>query len=257
MAAAHRYPEIHCRHFIYGYPAGAPASNDLIIRDGYALSSNDGTKLADWVAYRVVPVKTGGGGQRRWRADPWLEEDETLEPEDYRGANSRLNLDRGHMAPYGSMRGTVNRRESNYLSNIMPQYSALNRGLWKQMEERERELAVSGGTVYVMAGPLFERPMPQLPGADEPHRIPSGFWKIVAVRNPGGVRVAGFIFDQRGNARSLLAHLCTVDEIERRSGLDFFWLLPPVRERRIERSIPRSWAARHFGRGSSRHRRSR
>ena len=30
-------PEIHCKHFVYGYPLGAPASNDLIIRDLYAL----------------------------------------------------------------------------------------------------------------------------------------------------------------------------------------------------------------------------
>jgi len=47
------YPEIHCKHFFYGYPTGTPQSNDLIIRDIYALSSNDDTKLADWVAYRL------------------------------------------------------------------------------------------------------------------------------------------------------------------------------------------------------------
>ncbi len=40
-------PEIHCKHFFFGYPDGAPASSDLIIRDVYALSSNDGTKFAD------------------------------------------------------------------------------------------------------------------------------------------------------------------------------------------------------------------
>ena len=46
-------PEIHCKHFIYGYPLGTPASNDLIIRNIYALSSNDERKFADWVAYRL------------------------------------------------------------------------------------------------------------------------------------------------------------------------------------------------------------
>ena len=33
-------PEIHCKHFIHGYPLGAPATNDTIIRECYALSSN-------------------------------------------------------------------------------------------------------------------------------------------------------------------------------------------------------------------------
>ena len=34
-------PEIHCKHFFYGYPEGTSTTNDLIIRDGYALLSND------------------------------------------------------------------------------------------------------------------------------------------------------------------------------------------------------------------------
>lgn len=37
-------PEIHSEHFLHGYPADAPATNDLVIRDSYALSSNDDTK---------------------------------------------------------------------------------------------------------------------------------------------------------------------------------------------------------------------
>src|SRR5690606_9298182 len=47
------WPEVHCKHFFYGRPRGTPYTNDLIIRDGYAMSSNDDTKLADWVAYRL------------------------------------------------------------------------------------------------------------------------------------------------------------------------------------------------------------
>ena len=36
--------EIHSKHFFYGQPTGTPETNDLIIRDIYALSSNDETK---------------------------------------------------------------------------------------------------------------------------------------------------------------------------------------------------------------------
>jgi len=42
--------EIHSKHWIHGYPLGTPSTNDLIIRDIYALSSNDTTKFSDWVA---------------------------------------------------------------------------------------------------------------------------------------------------------------------------------------------------------------
>ncbi len=34
-------PEIYSKHFLNGYPLGAPATSDLIIRDIYALSSSE------------------------------------------------------------------------------------------------------------------------------------------------------------------------------------------------------------------------
>ena len=74
--------EIHCKHFFKGYPYGTPASNDLIIRDIYALSNNDRTKFADWVAYRLTMHEVEGelDVERKWTADPWLADNETLEP---------------------------------------------------------------------------------------------------------------------------------------------------------------------------------
>ncbi|UCD58389.1 MAG: DNA/RNA non-specific endonuclease [Candidatus Hydrogenedentota bacterium] len=100
--------EIHCKHFIYGIPLGTPASNDLIIRDICALSSNNTTKFADRVVYRLDPETVQGDAvtKRVWKADPWLAEDETLEPEDYKGAHKALNTDRGHQALLASFKGT-------------------------------------------------------------------------------------------------------------------------------------------------------
>lgn len=42
--------EIHSTHCLHGCPAGAPATNDLIIREIYILNSNDQTKFAGWTA---------------------------------------------------------------------------------------------------------------------------------------------------------------------------------------------------------------
>ncbi len=170
-------PEIHCKHFLYGYPTGTPATNDLIIRDCYALSSNDSTKFADWVAYRLnsetifVPatITKEVRLERVWKADPWLDPDETLEPTDYKGAHAALKTDRGHQAPLASFKGTGCWAETNFLSNITPQKSALNQGPWRILEDKVRDLAAKQ-TVYVITGPLYEREMKRLPGADEPPR---------------------------------------------------------------------------------------
>jgi len=246
------YKEIHCKHFFYGYPAGTPATNDLIIRDIYVMSTNDDTKFADWVAFRLDrktmdrSIKTS----RRWKADPWLDDDETLEPGDYRQAHATLGVDRGHQAPLASFKGSDDWHETNFLSNITPQRSDLNQGPWRNLEEKVRRLVLKGPVVYVMTGPLYERTMPRLPQADEPHRIPSGYWKIIATqaeKSADSIRTAGFIFDQETDRTDdVIDRLCSIDAIEAKTGLDFLRDLPDDVEERIEGSIDRAWAEAHF-----------
>ena len=245
-------PEIHCKHFIYGYPLGAPSTNDLIIRDIYALSSNDETKLADWIAYKLNRQSVEGDVQtsRIWKPDPWLNENETLEPDDYTRANAALRVDRGHQAPLASFKGTGLWKETNYLSNITPQKSALNQGPWRALEDRVLGLVSGGFVVYVMTGPLFERQMPELPGADEDHRVPSAYWKIILVQDgssANSIKSASFIFDQETprNAK-VIDHLTTINEIEGRSGLDFLRELPDELENSIEQDEFKVWAEQHF-----------
>jgi endonuclease G len=250
FAQEHR-PEIHCKHFIYGYPYGTPLTNDLIIRDVYALSNNDSTKFADWVAYRLTMHEVDGdlNIERDWKADPWLAEDETLEPnpDDYKRANKRLKTDRGHQAPLGSFKGSVDASYTNYLSNITPQSSALNQGPWVKLETRVRDVVKQGKTVYVMTGPLYEREMPQLPKCDEPHVVPSGYWKIICVEEEGELKVAAFIFDQETpRSDGITSHVVQVSEVEQRSGLDFFWELLDEEEAALETNINTAFISEYF-----------
>ena len=245
------HPEIHCKHFIYGYPTGTPSNNDLIIRDIYALSSNDETKLADWVAYRLNKDTVTGDvkTKRKWKPDPWLEDNETLEENDYKDASAVLKTDRGHQAPLGSFKGTDSWQETNYLSNITPQKSDLNQGPWMILEEKERELAEAGNTLYVMTGPLYEREMPVLPKADDPHKVPSGYWKIIILPGKyiGSLKAASFIFDQDTPRNDKVTnHMCTINEVEERSGLDFLWEMEDVIEESIESDKFKKWVMENF-----------
>jgi len=244
--------EIHCKHFFYGYPLGTPKTNDMIIRDIYALSSNDDTKFADWVVYRLDKQTVGGSNkapERKWKADPWLDDEETLEPNDYNNAPEKLGIDRGHQAPLASFKGSPSCFETNYLSNITPQNAELNRGLWKQLEDRERKLLDSFSVIYVMTGPLYEKNMQKLPNADEPHVIPSGYWKIICVPiNNKKFEHVAFIFEQVVDKnKKLIEHLATIDEVESRSGLDFLWMLDDQIEIKIEKELNKKWAVKFFG----------
>ena len=230
--------ELHADRCLHGCPSGAPMTNDIIGRDIYVLSSNDSTKFADWVAYRVTASTIGPTAERVWRSDPWLADNETLEPNDYRGAFAALNTDRGHQAPLASFTSTEDWETTNYLSNITPQKSALNRGPWLRLEAAVRTLArAAPGAVHVMTGPLYEREMPPLPGADESHRVPSGYWKIVATETADAIKIAAFAFDQETPRRAGFCEerfVTSVRTIESRTGLDFFHALTREEQNSIE-----------------------
>jgi endonuclease G len=238
----------HSKHWVFGPPSGAPADNDLIIRDSYAMSNNRTTKFADWVAYRLTPQEVAGTVdlERHWRADPWLAEDETLEPsgpDDYTGAFGANAYHRGHQAPLASFNGSHAARELNYLSNITPQRAELNGGPWSDLEELERDYVRRWQTIWVMTGPLYESPMPPLPAADEPHTVPSGYWKIVVDWDSGdNFQVAAFIMGQNADHNDSVAGFAvTVDEIETRSGLAFFTELSANRQADIKARNNISW----------------
>lgn len=240
--------EIHSEHFWMGMPLGAEVTNDLIIRDLYAACTNDTTKFADWVAYRLTPREVLGSLdlERKWRTDPWLEASETLEaqgPDDYRGAYDALGYDRGHLAPLGSFTGSVEASSVNYYSNIVPQTRELNRGPWRILEEEVRSLVLTQGEVFVVTGCLFDGPpMPPLPEADENHKVPTGFFKVVVVpgRDVAGTaaEIRAYVMPQRlGSGSDPEGYRTTVDEVEHRSGLDLFWRLDDALEVSLEAAV--------------------
>ncbi|WP_193172378.1 DNA/RNA non-specific endonuclease [Nisaea nitritireducens] len=203
----------------------AKTDNRVLIRTSHTLSNNAETKFADWVAYDVVPAGIGKSQRRVWRPDPMLPPDESLEPADYKGAHKALKTDRGHQAPLASFTGAPGWKATNTLSNITPQKSALNQGPWKRLEGAVRKLAKSrAGHVHVITGPLYERDMPPLPQADEAHRVPSGYWKIISLLRGDELEVAGFVLDQETPRKADFcdkAYKVSVAEIALRSGLTF------------------------------------
>ena len=86
-----------------------------------------------------------------------------------------------------------------------------------------------------MSGPLYEQAMTPLPKADEAHMVPSGYWKVAAVDDNSTVKVAAFVFEQDTPRNAdYCDHLTTVNEIEDRSGLEFFHALKDDKQEQLE-----------------------
>ena len=171
-------------------PLGCPSiskENTLVIHHIFTLSNNPKTKFSDWVAYEVNPTNFGVTTGRNFTSDPLLHPNDTLEKNDYKGANSSsLKSDRGHQAPLASFAGNQYWYETNYLSNITPQHKKLNQGAWKFLEMAVREASTYKNPLYVITGPTYTGEIRQMPKADESHDVPDGYFKIV--------------YDKKGNA---------------------------------------------------------
>lgn len=216
--------EVHIIHCLAGCPTETPATNDLVVREIFALSNNKHTKFADWVAYRVTRETIGSSDslKRKWRSDDLLGDEETLEPDDYKGANKEIDTDRGHQAPLASFAGTHFWRATNFLSNITPQKSDLNQGPWARLESAVRDAAYALREVYVVTGPLFDPNEIQmkLPNLNEPHSIPTGYFKVVANRSGS---LTAFVFDQDvAKKMNYCDGIVKLQEVEKASGLDLF-----------------------------------
>lgn len=214
----------HIVHCLAGCPTGASDTNDLVIREIYALSNNKDTKFADWVAYRVTreTIGTSRSLDRDWDNDDLLDASDTLETGDYSGAHATLQTDRGHQAPLASFAGTHFWRVTNFLSNVTPQKSNLNQGPWANLESAVRDAAHEAGQVYVVTGPTYEDDHEQLelPGADETHAVPTGYFKVVAENNG---RITSFRFDQDADRQmDYCDGIVELDDVETVTGLDLF-----------------------------------
>ena len=246
---------LNAEYLKYGIPLDKSTDNrksnsKIVDNKCYILSANFETKFADWVAYKLneETVNSEIKTFRRWKKDPKLDNSETLEPKDYKGAYKALTVDRGHQAPLASFKGTDCWKNTNYLSNITPQQVNLNRGAWKKLEDKVRKFVNKGNTVYVLTGTLYKSPMPKLPNTTKEHIIPSGYWKIILFEDKNKqIHTASFKFSQFEKRKaSLPQFITTIDEIEEQSNFDFFSELDDKQEKEIESKDNKSWVIQEF-----------
>lgn len=204
--------------------------SQVIAHTGYTTSWNSNWLIPNWVAYSLTPVKAAGEVERPKRPfepDP-LVHGRTAQHSDY----TRSGYDRGHMAPAADMKWSeVAMAESFYLSNVCPQLHAVNDGVWKRIEGKCHRLATQS-TVYICSGPIV---------AARPERIgengvavPKQFFKVVCMQRRGRWQAIGFVVPNADCKGSMFQYACSVDEVERITGHDFFYQLPDSIEQAIE-----------------------
>ena len=227
------------KSILYG---GAPRLADAMARESavrvlnnraYVVGYSDALATPLWAAYRVGDVPSIP--RPAPRPDKFEVDRRTaarVRPEDYAGSG----YDRGHLAPnfaIATRYGVKAQRETFLMSNITPQLHALNAGLWRELEAKiATSYPARYGEVWVLTGPVFgPRPRQLSSGV----RVPDAFFLIVIDEAEGRLRTLAMIVPQEATERADVAQFLTsIDEIQRRTGLDFLSELDDASERQIE-----------------------
>lgn len=207
----------------------------LIVHVGFALSYDSDFKTPQWVAWQLTAAEVEGGEPR---ASKFLPDPDVRGAQAYTSDYTRSGYDRGHMAPAADMKWSAQAmKESFYLTNVCPQNRNLNRGDWKDLEELTRAWATRYGVVSVAAGPIYDTATPRRIGANKV-AVPDAFFKVLLVDYPKAPKAYAFVFKNEAGSRPLTYYQLTVDEVEERTGMDFFSALPDDVENRIEAAKP-------------------
>jgi len=212
----------------------------VLANTGFVVGYSDDLGNPLWAAYRV---QDGEPREAPPRPEQFVVDMRTvarIDPDAY----SRSGYDRGHLAPnfvIATHYGPQAQRETFQMSNIIPQKHALNAGPWKQLEQRiATRYPGRFGEVWVLAGPVFGAKPEKL---RRRVAVPEACYMIIVDESEGRVRAAAFLFPQDTPAEAPLDnYLTTVDEIERRTGLDFLAALPDDAENALEaHKLDRVW----------------
>ena len=236
-------------------------TNYLMIKPQYTLSYNTQTLCPNWVAWHLDSDNMGDAD----RSDDFRPDKEL--PDGWYGVKkadyqfNKYGFDRGHVCPSADRTATKDDNSMTFLmTNMVPQTPDNNRVIWMHFENFERELVAEGNEVYIIAGPYgsggtspkgtFENiPISLKSGETYYMNVPAYTWKVL-IAIPAGeddldridssaTAIAINVPNQTGMQKTgdWEQFLCSIDDIEKMTGYDFFELLPDPIEDALEAKV--------------------
>ncbi|MBR1537102.1 MAG: DNA/RNA non-specific endonuclease [Treponema sp.] len=230
--------------------AGLHGESDHQIRDfeNYSICYRESYEQAEWSAYCLTEEQLVKNASRSndFRSDPEILT-ASASLADYKGSG----FDRGHLTPAADMSFSEEAMsETFFMSNMSPQAGSFNRGIWKDLESDVRLWAKKFGRVYVVSGPILEKPGAEYASIGENNvTVPEFYYKVILAplyedendkktpEDASGAVAIGFVFPNEKCTKNLFDYAVSIDEIEKRTKLDFFSLLDDEYENEIESKV--------------------
>lgn len=215
-----------------------PSSTDgeVVQHPYYALSYRETFEQAEWVAYTLNRSQLTHDDRKR----PYFIEDPQVPTfsadwRNYKGSG----YDRGHLCPAGDRRFSKDAYDQTfYTSNIAPQRNVFNAGIWNQLEIQVRDWAHKYGALYVVTGGILQEGLPTI--GEEKVAVPQYFYKIVARKEGQEWKCIAFLMPNQEGHEPLGKYEISVDEVEKRTHIDFFAGLPTSVQDGMEKAVKAS-----------------
>ncbi len=221
-------PNLNCPQFqIYGYPSN---SNPKILRRGfytcrigYAALYDPAERTPLWVAEHVSKINFSGDAERDqldFILDPDIPSGALPSPIDYENSG----FDKGHMAPAANFKSSQRAMNATFrFANAVPQTPQSNRGVWKQLEDATRQIAIRRGELYVISGPIFSAA--KRSKLNNRVSIPDAVFKVLIDSRRG--LMTGFVVPNTASpGKDFRTYQVKVRDIEWLTGLNFNPKLP-------------------------------
>lgn len=223
---------------------GMPAADQVIINRHYTIGYSYYFRQAKWALEVIDPDNPGLDRLDNFRPDYRVPEMFRANLDTYRGSG----YDRGHLVASANQREVeLQNSETFLLSNMSPQAPNFNRGVWKKLEGKVRELN-DGDKVfetYVICGPIFDfkESVKSVGDAGEfTVPIPNSYFKsVLAETNTGALKMWSFIIPNEETDKPLEEFRVPTINVEKYVGIELWSLLDGEKIKKEKAKVRSIW----------------
>lgn len=225
---------------------GMPAADHIMFNRHYVIGYSYYFRQAKWALEIVDPDASDLERADNFRPDYRVPELFRADLADYAGSG----YDRGHLVASANQRETeIQNSETFLLSNMSPQKPQFNRKIWKNLEQKVRQLDAKKRILetYVICGPIFDfnKAVVTIGSQDDKGvtlPIPHSYFKsILTENNRGALHMWSFIIPNKNSSDPLESFQAPTATVERMAGLFLWECLVGSKIKREKTKVRKMW----------------
>jgi endonuclease G, mitochondrial len=203
-------------------------TNAIYHHKGYSFSYVEEHEQSEWVAYYLEMGKWKYSTYDR----PLFEEDTLVTTKSAHWGNyKKSGYTKGHLVPAGDRKENYELYKETFLtSNAAPQEYNFNAGIWNRLENKARYWAEKYQGIYVITGSILDDNLETI-GREEVS-VPKYFYKVLLTKDR--TKMIAFLMPHKDSDRPLYEFVVSVDVLEKKTNIDFFYSLPDTTEEDLE-----------------------